>query len=86
MNAMHAPRIQHTTCDAPMSQQRRSALMAGLILSDQDRTPDPCQLTTLTMMASPLAVIGPGLFALYTTATSQCRSSPAVSTKIMPIT
>jgi hypothetical protein len=48
--------------------------MTGLILSDQIERPTPVGYysnTTLTMVALPLAVIGPGLFKSYTTATSQ---------------
>lgn len=68
---MHAPRIPHTTCTDVAA---APALMTGLILSDQIERPTPVGYysnTTLTMVALPLAVIGPGLFKSYTTATSQ---------------
>jgi len=57
-----------------MSQQPDIGVVR-LILSDQDRKPDPCRSTTPTIVASPLAVIGPNMQWERTTPRGDATSS-----------
>ena len=60
-----------------MSQQPDIGVVR-LILSDQDRKPDPCRSTTPTMVASPLAVIGPNMQWERTTLTGAMRLAASI--------